>query len=248
MDSKFQQGNLCIFGSTVIFLISGAAFFPSSLRKPMDLPLTELLLRFFVLTISLSVHEAAHAWAAFRLGDDTAARMGRLTLNPLVHMDPVGSLMILTGMPLGWAKPVPVNPSRVRSPRFGLPFIAFAGPLSNIILGIIAAIVYGIMLRQGISRGLNLFLSFFIFMNFGLAIFNLLPLAPLDGSKVVSLFLPPRLAFRYDAFIDRVGFWPLLILFLMEMLPGAGPLSLWFGFWMPLLQPVLGIFGDPRYW
>lgn len=214
----------------------------------MDSTLTELLLRFFVLTLSLSVHEAAHAWAAYRFGDDTAARMGRMTLNPLVHLDPVGSLMILTGMPLGWAKPVPVDPRRVRSPRVGLPLIAFAGPLSNLIMGFLAAFAYGILIRHGISRGWNLFLTFFIFMNFGLAIFNLLPLAPLDGSKVVSLFLPPNLAMRYDAFLDRVGFWPLLLLFVLELLPGPGPLSLWFGFWMPMLNPILGLFGIPRLW
>ncbi|MEO7423681.1 MAG: site-2 protease family protein [Fibrobacteria bacterium] len=93
-----------------------------------DLPI--LLLRFFVLTVSLTFHEAAHAWAAFRLGDDTAKRMGRLSLNPLVHMDPLGSLMIFGRMPIGWAKPVPVDARNLRNPRTGMQLVAFAGPLS----------------------------------------------------------------------------------------------------------------------
>src|SRR3954471_15332351 len=100
-----------------------------------DIPI--LLLRFFVLTVSLTFHEAAHAWVAYRLGDETAKRMGRLSLNPLVHMDPLGSLMILSSMPLGWAKAVPGNALDPRHPPSGPPLGAFGGPLSNLLLALL---------------------------------------------------------------------------------------------------------------
>src|ERR1700693_380637 len=107
----------------------------------MDRELVELLVRFFVLTVSMTIHEFPHAYAAYRFGDDTAARAGRLTLNPLAHLDPVGSLLILTGMPLGWAKPVPVDFLRLRDPRRGGALVALAGPASNFLLGIIFSAV-----------------------------------------------------------------------------------------------------------
>lgn len=208
----------------------------------------DLIVRFFVLTVSLSIHEFAHAWSAFRLGDDTAARMGRMTINPLVHLDPIGSLLILTGMPVGWAKPVPVDISRLRDPRRGGSLVALAGPASNILLGILCCVGFFIMSRQSVGAGSFQLLSYFIQINFGLAIFNLLPLYPLDGSKVLPLFLTRNAADRYDQTMQRLGFWPLLVLFLPALFGFQGPLNIWFSLWNPILRPVLHVFGVPPLW
>jgi len=147
------------------------------------------------LVISLTVHEFAHAWSADQLGDDTPRLAGRLTLNPLAHLDLMGSLMfIIAGF--GWAKPVPVNyfALRRRTPA-GFMLVALAGPFSNLLLAILAAIPFrmglftpGSILAMG---NLFVFLSMFIFLNLILLFFNLLPIFPLDGEKVAEYFLPP---------------------------------------------------------
>jgi Zn-dependent protease len=215
----------------------------------MDREIVDLLVRFFVLTVSLSVHEFAHAWAAFRFGDDTAARMGRMTLNPVSHMDPIGSLMILAGMPLGWAKPVPVDPDRLRNPLRHGSWVALAGPASNVLLGLLFAALFWALSFQAVGTGWFLLLLYFIHINFALAVFNLLPLPPLDGARVVPLLLPKKTAERYEEIIARVGFWPLIVLFLLELPPQfKGPLHLWFELWSPLFQPVLSYLGVPAFW
>jgi Zn-dependent protease len=208
----------------------------------------EIVVRFFVLTVSLTVHEFSHAWSANRLGDDTAARMGRMSLNPLVHLDPVGSLLILTGMPLGWAKPVPVDFLRLRDPRRGGALVALAGPASNFLMGILFSAVFLAMSYQAGGTGWFQLLNYFIQINFSLAIFNLLPLYPLDGSKVLPMFLPRHAAERYEETIGKFGFWPLLLLFLLELPGFRGPLHLWFDLWNPVLRPVLRVFGVPSFW
>ena len=208
----------------------------------------EIIVRFFVLTVSLTIHEFAHAWSAFRLGDDTAASMGRMTLNPMAHLDPVGSLLILTGMPLGWAKPVPVNYARLHDPRRSGSLVAFAGPASNLLLGIICAAVFKVMSYQAVGTGWFQLLIYFIQINFGLAVFNLLPLHPLDGSKVLPLFLSRDMADRYERTMERLGFWPLLILFIPAMVGLRGPLFLWFDLWGPVLRPILAFFSVPPLW
>jgi Zn-dependent protease len=208
----------------------------------------DIIVRFFVLTVSLTIHEFSHAWAAYRLGDDTAARAGRMSLNPLVHLDPIGSLLILTGMPLGWAKPVPVDVFRLRDPRRGGSLVALAGPASNFLLAILFCAVFLVLSYQDISPGTFRLLTFFIQINFALAIFNLLPLYPLDGSKVLPLFLPREMGDRYEAFMGRLGFWPLLILFLPAVLGFSGPLNFWFSLWNPILRPILRLFGVPDFW
>lgn len=132
------------------------------------------------LIMSLTVHEWAHAWSAWQLGDDTAARQGRLTLNPFVHMDPVGSLLLpLLGIPFGWAKPVPFNPSRFRrqvSMRMGSLITAAAGPMSNVCLGVISVILFALQSDPGAA--LATLFSQLAVLNFALAIFNALPIPP----------------------------------------------------------------------
>ena len=154
---------------------------------------------YFVVTlvVALTVHEFAHAWAAFQLGYDTASRLGRLTLNPLKHLDPVGTLVMLVAG-FGWAKPVPFDPYAVmrRTPA-GIMLVAAAGPLSNLLMAILASIPFqtGLLVPVSVPQGTSLyaaaFLETFIFYNLILLFFNLIPVAPLDGEKVLTYFLPP---------------------------------------------------------
>jgi Zn-dependent protease len=159
------------------------------------------VLNLVVLLLSLTFHEFFHAWSAWRLGDDTAARMGRLTLNPVPHIDLLGTILLpLMNAPIGWAKPVPVNPSKFdRRFRMGTGdiLVSAAGPLSNLLLGLVAAILLGLLARFApdlVSRdtpGLAL-LQRFMIVNAGLAIFNLLPIPPLDGGHVAEHLMPYR--------------------------------------------------------
>ncbi len=153
------------------------------------------------LVLSLTVHEWAHAWANFKLGDDTALRAGRLTLNPLAHIDIVGTVILpLLGAPLGWAKPVPFNPAGFRrdvSMMTGTVISKLAGPFSNLVLAVVMTVIMGLLLRfapdlAGFETGTQVFLSEMIVMNVGLAIFNMLPIPPLDGAALVEALVPYR--------------------------------------------------------
>ncbi len=214
----------------------------------MERDTVELIVRFFVLTVSLTLHEFAHAYSAHLCGDDTAEQMGRMTLNPLSHLDPIGSLMILTGMPLGWAKPVPIDPFRMRDPRRDGALVALAGPAMNFALGILFCGIFSFMSYRAVGTGWFQLLSLFIDINFSLAIFNLIPLYPLDGSRVLPLLLPRHAAMRYEQTMARLGFWPVLLLFLLAIPGFQGPLNWWFDLWGPVLHPIYRLFGVPSFW
>jgi Zn-dependent protease len=184
------------------------------------------LTTYIVLLFSLSFHEAAHAWAALRMGDDTALRAGRLTLNPLVHIDPIGTLLLplvaflSMGTPVfGWAKPTPYNPANFRRDRTlaaGHVTVAGAGPISNLLLALAFTGALFAYLRLGGETTHNptlLLLLAGIEVNVLLAVFNLLPLPPLDGSKVAAFGLPRDLADAYVRFVAPYGGWILLLLF-----------------------------------
>ena len=169
------------------------------------------------LVFSLSFHEFAHAWMAYRLGDSTAARMGRLTLNPMSHLDPIGSLALLL-MGFGWSKPVPVNARYLENPRRDMVKVAAAGPISNIILAIIAAFVLRLLFDTDLlSNSVKTFFIIFMQINITLAVFNLLPVSPLDGSQILSPFLEkqfgPDIVWKMQAYGPRVLFF--IILFSM---------------------------------
>ena len=156
---------------------------------------------------ALTVHEFSHGWIAYRLGDPTAARAGRLTLNPLAHLDPIGTIMLFI-VHFGWAKPVPVNPYYFRNPREGMIWVSLAGPASNIIF----AAILGIALRALMFVGIVSYhgfmfniLSLAVFINLMLAFFNLIPVPPLDGSKIVGGLLPERYLEAWENF-ERYGF------------------------------------------
>lgn len=150
----------------------------------------ERLATFIPVLLSLSVHEYAHAWAALKLGDDTATRLGRLTLDPLAHIDPIGTLILpLLGVPIGWAKPVPINPIRFRREvrvGVGIALTAVAGPLSNMLLAAICGVGLLVVPVGPVERLLAIGAT----VNVALALFNLLPIPPLDGSRIVEGFLP----------------------------------------------------------
>jgi Zn-dependent protease len=177
--------------------------------------LLERVMLLVPLILSLTVHEFFHAWTAWRLGDDTAARMGRLTLNPIAHIDPVGTLLLpLLGVPFGWAKPVPVDVTRIRrgiSMNTGNVLISAAGPLSNFGLALVSSLVFAVLLRVDpglLDRGTaaRVLLGYMIVVNVGLAIFNLLPIPPLDGSHVAEALVPYRWRSAWDSFARLAPF------------------------------------------
>lgn len=171
---------------------------------------------------SLTVHEAAHAWSADRLGDPTARLLGRLSLNPVVHIDLLGTIIlplfaVISGLPiLGWAKPVPVNISRLRNPRRDFMLVAAAGPASNLLLALIAAVAIRLTMGDaGLSSDQPLVR--FVLINVFLAVFNLVPVPPLDGGNVLAGLLPPSAA---DVFVRLrpYGFLVLYALILTDVL------------------------------
>ncbi len=183
------------------------------------------LTTYVVLLFSLSFHESAHAWMAWRLGDDTAKNLGRVSLNPIVHIDPIGTLLfpliqIFTNVPLlGWAKPTPYNPANFRhdvSMRKGHMLVAAAGPVSNFLLALLFTGILLVTIKLGLVGSEQDFLlhlmTLGIELNVLLAVFNLIPIPPLDGSKVASFGLPGDLGERYDRIVGPYGFMILMLL------------------------------------
>jgi Zn-dependent protease len=169
---------------------------------------------------SMPFHEWAHAWTAFQLGDDTAARRGRLTINPLAHLDPIGTLsLVLFGF--GWGKPVPVSPYRLRGDmRRNHALVSIAGPLSNLVLAMLAAIPFrlGWLSLYGRSSVISLqgILMQFISINLALMIFNLIPFPPLDGSRVLTWLLPRQWAMKFEQLEQFGGPGLMLVLYLLS--------------------------------
>jgi Zn-dependent protease len=177
-----------------------------------------------MLLVGFPVHEFAHALAAYRLGDSTAKLFGRLTLNPVAHFDPLGGILLAvsfigSGFGFGWAKPTPVNPANLAGGRRGEAMVAAAGPLSNLVLAAAAALPLRFILNTNLASEVPeliiLILGLFVYINLVLMIFNLLPIPPLDGSKVLFAFLPPRLAWQWRPVLEQYGFILLLLLFFL---------------------------------
>jgi len=185
-----------------------------------------IIIWIFAFIVAITIHEAAHAWMADRLGDPTARLMGRLSLNPLVHYDPIGTTMLLLLsvmralgapiVPFGWAKPVEFDPYNLKNPRRDSALISFAGPASNLILALFFSLI------GRINPVLSLIATPMIILNVSLAIFNLVPVHPLDGGKILVGLLPRKYAYDVENFLSRYG--TLLLIFLI--FPSFGGSSL----------------------
>ncbi len=176
-----------------------------------------------MLLVGFPVHEFAHALAAYRLGDSTAKLFGRLTLNPIVHFDPLGGILLAVsfigaGFGFGWAKPTPVNPANLEGGPRGEAIVAAAGPISNLILAIMVAVPLRYLeanpaLYTAVPPPAITIMALFIYINLVLMVFNLLPIPPLDGSKVLFAFLSPRQTYQWRPVLEQYGFILLLLLF-----------------------------------
>ena len=196
----------------------------------MDINVAQIFIAFIVLLFSLTVHEMSHAWTADRLGDPTARLLGRVSLNPMVHADLIGTIVfpllaMVSGVPLiGWAKPVPVNPRQLRQPRRDYVLVAAAGPASNLAMAVTAATVLRLLPvspvtigEPNVSAPIAALLSQALRLNVLLAVFNMIPIPPLDGGNVLSGLLPARVAFRFNAILRPYGF---LILYALMLTRG----------------------------
>jgi len=221
--------------------------------------LPELVAAVLATVIAITLHEAAHGYAAWSLGDPTAKLLGRISVNPLRHVDPVGTLMIpgllivtqaLTigrvDAMFGWAKPVPVDPQRFAHPRRGMMWVALAGPMTNFALALVSAFaVHAVLAAEGFlsadsTAWLYRFLGFSLLANLVLGLFNLLPVPPLDGGRIAVGLLPERLALAY-AGLERVGLLVVIgVLFLLPLaVPAFQPMN-WFV--MEVVRPAFNLF------
>jgi Zn-dependent protease len=186
-----------------------------------NIDIAQIFIAFIVLLFSLTVHEMAHAWTADRLGDPTARMLGRVSLNPIVHADLVGTVLfplvaMTTGAPLiGWAKPVPVNMRNLREPRRDFAIIALAGPVSNLLLAVVGAVLVNLLpAGDGVRIGLvEEALIRFVLINVLLAVFNMIPIPPLDGGNVLMGVLPAQMA----AGVEQLRSWGFVLLYVLML-------------------------------
>lgn len=211
----------------------------------MDVDFQSALMRIFALAIAIPIHEFAHALSAVKCGDDGPRRDGRISLAPWDHFDAVGAVFCvissISGMGIGWGKPVMVNTGYLRNPKWDMCKIAAWGPLSNLLL----AILFALPLRLGFgwsNEGLFLLLITLIQVNVGLMLFNLIPLGPLDGAKVLVAFLPDREAYEFSKFQQQ---WGMMVLFLL-LTVGREVLHLMIG--PPMGQLMTLLIGRPPFY
>jgi len=201
--------------------------------------LISLFIWLLAVTIAITIHEFSHAFIADRLGDPTARVNDRLSLNPIKHYDPVGTTMLFVTaalrafgapiIPLGWAKPVPFDPYNLANPRRDAALIALAGPVSNLTLAVILSLALRFFLME--IPLINLLFVAFITLNVALAIFNLIPIHPLDGGKIIMGILPRDLAYEYESIMSRFGFMILLFM-ILPISGGSSPIG-------ALISPVI---------
>jgi Zn-dependent protease len=214
-----------------------------------DQLVSSLIAAGLILLISFPVHEAAHAYTAWRLGDSTARLFGRITLNPLVHFDPAGGILLilssLIGFGIGWAKPTPVNPNNLRGGRWSEAVVAAAGPLSNLVLAALGAIPWRLLLASGteVPAVVTLVLRDFVIINVALLLFNFLPVPPLDGSRVLFAFLSPRAQWRWRPVLEQYGILILIAVAFLPVLPGGETVfqAVFLRIGGPLINALVGV-------
>jgi Zn-dependent protease len=200
-----------------------------------EISIERLIAGAVALLVGLTFHEFSHALTADQLGDMRPRAMGRLTLNPIAHIDPIGALMLVVAG-FGWAKPVMVNPAALRGGRRSMALVAFAGPIANVVVAIAFAVVFRVMALANVESGffLNL-VALIVQLNILLAIFNLIPIPPLDGYNVALAYLPPRQAVT----IQRYAPYGILVLLLLIFLPGS-PLRALLSLAVPVTRVLIG--------
>ena len=203
-----------------------------------DLP--RMLLLAPVLLFSLTFHEFAHAWIALKLGDPTAAAAGRVSLNPLRHLDPIGTIAIFL-FGFGWAKPVPINPYYLKSQARDFAVTAIAGPTANVIAGLAFGLIFRLLSLAHVGGFLLVLADLGVYINLALAAFNLIPIPPLDGSRVVYYLLPRNLAAEYIR-LEPFGMWIVIGLLLLDS--GTHLISSWLYL---IVRLVGGLFAGPGF-
>ncbi len=200
-----------------------------------DVSIERLIAGVVALLVGLTFHEFSHALTADQLGDHRPRAMGRLTLNPIAHVDPIGALMLVVAG-FGWAKPVMVNTAALRGGRRSMALVAFAGPIANVVVAIAFAVIFRVMTLVGVDSGfvLNL-VALIVQLNILLAIFNLIPIPPLDGYNVLLAYLPPRQAVT----VQRYAPYGIIVLLLLIFLPGS-PLEGLLGLARPITRVLIG--------
>jgi Zn-dependent protease len=200
-----------------------------------DISIERLIAGVVALLVGLTFHEFSHAAVADSMGDHRPRAMGRLTLNPIAHIDPIGALMLVVAG-FGWAKPVMVNPAALRGGRRSMAFVAFAGPIANVAVAVAFAIVFRVMDLAGVDSGffLNL-VALTVQLNILLAIFNLIPIPPLDGYNVLLAYLPPRQAVT----VQQYAPYGVIVLLLLIFIPGS-PLRALLGLAVPITRVLIG--------
>ncbi|MBD3418628.1 MAG: site-2 protease family protein [Chitinivibrionales bacterium] len=197
-----------------------------------------MLIRVPGILLALTFHEFAHGWMARKLGDDTAELEGRLTLNPLAHLDPMGTIMLLFA-PIGWAKPVPVNSRNFREPRRDILLVSLAGPMSNVILAVILGYAHRFIALQSGAGYVFEMLTIGIWINIGISLFNLMPIPPLDGSKILMGLLKPE---QVPAYLKIMRYAPqvFLVLLFAEFYLGIRT-------WSLVFYPLLDLYKLPIF-
>ncbi len=204
------------------------------------LDFSTMIYRIPALLFAISIHEYAHAVCAEAMGDKTSRMMGRMTLNPMAHLDPIGALLLVVAG-FGWAKPVMINENNFHNRKEGIIKVSLAGPAANLFLCFLAALIMAVMQKFGmLSDGVYKLLLWMQLYNVWFAFFNLIPIPPLDGSRLVSELLPPKQSYQFDNVVGQYGFYILLALVFTGVIGWfINPLA---GLYMMLVKSILGIF------
>lgn len=212
--------------------------------------ISQLILTTMAALVALTIHEFAHGYVAYRLGDDTAKSMGRLSLNPIKHLDPFGVICMVL-FHFGWAKPVPINPRNFKNPRRGFAITAMAGPATNLVVGFFTAFLYllclstfrqvGVVFFNNLQINALTFLQYFFIINVGLGVFNLIPVPPFDGSRILNVILPKKWYFKVMRY-ERQIYWGVIAWLFLGQYVYTALISVPIIAHVPILKAIAKIF------